>query len=114
MAVQSISISKTLVENLRASGTPEAIALAEKFETHQISEKDFIAAAGRLGRVTSSDTAGALGRSAARLAMGKGVFLSESDHKKIFDPNSDRGPKVTYVQSLIESGRLNPTEVLNA
>lgn len=61
MAVQSISA--TLVANLKATGKPEAIALAGRFEKHQISEKNFIDQAGRFARQYSGDSSGALTRS---------------------------------------------------
>lgn len=109
MTVQSISA--TLVNNLRATGNPEAIGLADKFENHRIGEKEFIAAAGHFARVTSSDTAGALARSAARHQ--KGVILSDNVYAKVFGI-SDRGEKVMAVQKFLEAGEINATEVLNA
>lgn len=105
------SISETLVANLRATGKPEAIALAKRFENKQINEQDFIAQAGQFARQYSSDASGALARSVALHAPRGGFSMSKDAYRRIFG-NPDRGARVVAVEELIRSGAINPTEVL--
>ncbi len=111
MAAQAIS--GNLVARLSALGTPEAVALVQRFESGQLTEQQFIASASRFLQMTRADHGGALNRAAALHAPRGGFSVPDHTYASIFG-KTDRGERVTATEQAILRGDINPTEVLNA